>query len=159
MDAFNATRFCTPPERAAGEAQSWFQYVAFHTWGPQHLEPVSFVNFIGKATPAGRALLCGAACTRRDIYRRVAAADRKLISQAGGLYFALSSFAFAHLFETLAMPAVFGYCGDLQAWNVNHRLGYVRVNGHPHLIVKWMAEVPMVDQVLMIESVKAVGPF
>jgi hypothetical protein len=159
MDAFGAPTFCTPPDRAPGELQSWFQYVAFYRWSAQHLEPVCFANFIRHPTDAGDALLCGAVCTRADVYRRVDAASRRQISEAGGLYYALSLFAHAHMAEALQMPAIFGYCGDLQAWNVNQRAGFERVDGHPYLIVKWMRPLPHADQAILIESVKARGPF
>ncbi len=159
MDAFRSPRFCTPPPRENPLRQDWFQCVAFHHWSAQHIEPACFVNFIRHRTQHGDVVLHGAVCTQRDIYKRVSADARRHISQRGGLYFALSQFAFGHLQAQVDMLASFGHCGDAVALNVNRRLGYTPVTEVQYLIERWFRPMSPDHRLAIIGSVQTLGVF
>ena len=123
----------TPPD-------NWRQYVAVYSW-PEGDETIGFCNWIRH----DEAYLEGGMCVRESAYRRLPREDFRAIREQGGIAHMMMSHAATELTDCKAMV-------------VDLRFGYERTR-HPHLIVKWFADVPVAERERLIESIAAIGPF
>ena len=89
------------------------------------------------------------------LYRRIPAAHRQLIKQAGGVAECLLRDTFARLADA---PAIWGYVGDRQAEAVDVRVGF-RHTRHRHVMVVWNRELPEAEKEARLARVIALGPF
>src|SRR4051812_27713608 len=129
---------------------NWRQYVATWTW-PEGPETVGFCNWIKYRD----VYLEGGMCVRESFYRRLPREAFRALRERGGL----AQMVMAHAATELTdCKAWFGFCGDAKAMAVDLRFGYVKT-GHPHLIVKWFADVPPAEQEALIDAIAAIGPF
>jgi hypothetical protein len=94
-------------------------------------------------------------CVKRGFYRRLPAPELKQCSARGGVAQIMLEAATNDMQDSLAL---FGYCGDRQAFVVDTRAGYLPTL-HPHLIVKWIADVPALRRREIEDRIAAVGPF
>jgi len=126
-------------------------YVAFYRHGRTRYLPVGYVHF----TPFEDMYLGGGMVIDERLYRRMPAAHRKLVKDAGGI-------AETMLRETLARlshaPAVWGYVGDKQAEEVDLRAGF-RHTGHQYVVVVWNRELSVEEKAARLQRVIALGAF
>jgi hypothetical protein len=99
--------------------------------------------------------LCGGMVIDDRAYRRIPAAHRKIIREAGGIAEKLLRDTFARLAHA---PAIWGYVGDKQALEVDLRAGFIRTD-HPHVIVRWNQELPEDQKAARLAHIIALGPF
>jgi hypothetical protein len=114
--------------------------------------PVCYIHF----TEQGRALLGGGACVDDRAMRRMPAALRNGIRDAGGLYKYALGWSMRHFAPHC--DAIFGYCGDALAERVDLALGFAKT-GHRHLLVYWTRELALEKQQDLIARAHAVGTF
>ena len=129
---------------------NWHQYVAQYRW-PEGDETVGFCNFIRH----GEVYLEGGLCVREGLYRRIPREEFASIRERGGI----GQMIMAHAAGELADgKAWFAHCGDGRAMAIGLRSGFVRTR-HPHVIVKWFADVPAAERERLVDSIAAIGPF
>ena len=133
----------TPPE-------SWRQYVAVYRW-PEGDETLGFCNWIRH----GDVYLEGGLCVKESAYRRLPREDFARIRAEGGLGQMMMAQAARELHDCRAW---FGYSGDRKAMVMLTRFGYERTR-HPHVIVKWFAEMPADARERLVDAIAAIGPF
>lgn len=126
-------------------------YVAFYRQGRTRYLPVGYIHY----TAFEDTYLCGGMVIDERLYRRIPAAHRKLIKDAGGIAEIMLRETFARL---AAAPAIWGYVGDKQAEEVDVRVGF-RHTHHPHVMVVWNRDVPETEKAARLERVVALGPF
>lgn len=136
--------------------------------GPPPDFPLHVLAYLGDDGDASR-LLCyvhftahqgalfgGGACVDARVLKRASAAERALVAQRGGAYFATLSWAVRHL--ATRADAIFGYCGDPSALRTDLRAGFERT-AHPHLLAYWTRPLPDERKAALIATAHAVGPF
>jgi hypothetical protein len=126
-------------------------YVAFYRASRSSYWPVGYVHY----TEFEDMMLCGGMVIDDRLYRRLPAAHRSLLKQAGGIAETMLRETFARL---RSAPAIWGYVGDKQAEAVDLRAGF-RHTHHPHVMVVWNHELPEAEKSARIERVIALGPF
>jgi len=127
-------------------------FVAFYRPAPNTLIPVGYVH----QSTWEDCHLCGGLVIDDRLYRRMNAAHRKVIRDAGGIAELLLKESFAKV-----MPqsiAIWGYVGDKQAEQVDLRVGF-RHTHHPHVMVIWNRELSDAEKTDWIDRVVALGPF
>jgi len=115
-------------------------------------QPVCYVHF----TEVGELLLGGGACVDNRAMRRMDAATRASIRDAGGLYRMTLDWAVRHFAPRFA--AIFGYCGDALAERIDLAAGFERT-AHKHLLVHWTRAVAQVEHDRLVAQAHAIGPF
>jgi hypothetical protein len=126
-------------------------YVAFYRASRSSYWPVGYVHF----SEFEDMMLCGGMVIDDRLYRRLPAAHRSLLKQAGGIAEIMLRETFARL---RSAPAIWGYVGDKQAEAVDLRAGF-RHTHHPHVMVAWNRDLPEAEKAARIERVIALGPF
>lgn len=126
-------------------------YVAFYRQGRTRYLPVGYIHYAAFEDT----YLCGGMVIDERLYRRIPAAHRKLIKDAGGIAEIMLRETFARL---AAAPAIWGYVGDKQAEEVTIRVGF-RHTHHPHVMVVWSRNLPETEKAARLERVVALGPF
>jgi hypothetical protein len=114
--------------------------------------PVCYIHF----TVMGDYLLGGGACVDDRVLRRMNAAARAAIREAGGLYQYTLSWAVRH-FSSQCL-AIFGYCGDALAERADLAVGFTRTS-HPKLLVYFTRDLETTERDRLIAEANAVGPF
>jgi hypothetical protein len=99
--------------------------------------------------------LCGGMCMDERTFRRLTAARRAALRDAGGVAEQMLRHTFAELAEA---KAIFGYVGDKRAERVDLRAGFEHT-GLPYLIVHWPRRLPRRERQALIERVARIGPF
>lgn len=117
-----------------------------------HLHVLGYTHFM----PFDSVMLGGGACTDERVLRLLSRPQRNAISVEGGAYYLLLSFAIGRLRQRC--EALFGYCGDKRAEDVDLRAGFKRTT-HKHLLALFAEGVPPSRQQRLVESVAALGPF
>ena len=126
-------------------------YVAFYRQGRTRYLPVGYVHF----TPFEDMYLGGGMVIDERQYRRMPAAHRKIVKDAGGIAETMLREALARLAHA---PAVWGYVGDKQAEEVDLRAGF-RHTEQQYVVVVWNRELPEDEKAARLERVIALGPF
>src|SRR5262249_22945864 len=126
-------------------------YVAFYRATPARFVAVGYVHH----STWEDVYLCGGMVIDDRAYRRIPAAHRKIIRDAGGIAEKMLRDTFARLAHA---PAIWGYVGDKQALDVDLRAGFIRTD-HPHIIVRWNRELPEDEKTARMGRVVALGPF
>lgn len=101
-------------------------------------------------------LLGGGACIDERLLRRLDALQRRQLKAHGGPYQLSLRWAVAHFAPRF--PAIFGYCGDVQAERADLAVGFERV-GHPHLLGYFTRPLDEERRKSLIAIAHAVGPF
>lgn len=125
---------------------------AFHCAADGSLTLGCYVHFWS----FGDILLGGGACVDDRVLRRLTPDQRAGLREHGGLYrlvldHAVQRFAPHH-------AAIFGYCGDRRAREVDLAAGF-SATAHDKLLVYWTRELHPVHQQALIAKAHALGPF
>jgi hypothetical protein len=126
-------------------------FVAFYRAGRTNYFPVGYIHY----TSFEDSFLCGGMVIDDRLYRRIPAAHRKLIKDAGGIAEKMLRDTFAHLAHA---PAIWGHVGNRQAEEVDRRVGFVRTHD-PHVMVVWNRDLPEAERNARLARVIALGPF
>jgi hypothetical protein len=126
-------------------------YIAFYRHGRTRYLPVGYIHY----TTFEDTYLCGGMVIDDRLYRRVPAAHRKLIKDAGGIAEIMLRETFARLSDA---PAIWGYVGNKQAEEVDVRVGF-RHTHHPHVMVVWNRDLSEAEKDARLERVIALGRF
>ena len=126
--------------------------LAFHRDAQGIETPVCYIHF----TAMGDFLLGGGACVDDRVLRRMDAAARSAIREAGGLYRHALSWSLGHFSPRCS--AIFGYCGDALAERIDLEVGFQRT-AHAHLLVHFTRQVEAAERERMIAEAHALGPF
>ena len=115
-------------------------------------EALCYIHF----TAVGEVLLGGGACVDNRALRRLPAATRAAIRDAGGLYRHALAWSVAHFASRFA--AIFGYCGDPLAERADLAVGFTKT-AHKHLLVLFTRDCDAEERERLIATAHAVGPF
>lgn len=133
------------------QPDDWRQFVALYTWPDGNSECVGFVNYVKYKD----IYLGGGLAVQKNFYRRLPKPVFAECSARGGIAQIVMETAATQMTDC---DALFGYCGDAKAMQVDLRVGYVRT-AHPYLIVKWMRKLPAPEMQAWIDDVTRIGPF
>ena len=133
------------------QPDDWRQFVALYTWPDGNSECVGFVNYVKYKD----IYLGGGLAVQKNFYRRLPKPAFAECSARGGIAQIVMETAATQMTDC---DALFGYCGDAKAMQVDLRVGYVRTT-HPYLIVKWMRTLPAPQMQAWIDDVTRIGPF
>ena len=116
------------------------------------LTPLCYVHF----TDCGDILLGGGACSDDRVMRRMSAAQRAIVRDAGGVYQHVLGWSVRHFAPRFA--AIFGYCGDALAERVDRAVGF-QSTPYDHLLVYFTRDVEPHRRRQMIEKAHSFGAF
>lgn len=116
------------------------------------LQTLCYVHF----TDCGDILLGGGACSDDRVMRRMSAAQRAAVRDAGGVYQYALSWSVRHFSARFA--AIFGYCGDALAERVDRAVGF-QSTPYDRLLVYFTREVEPHRRRQMIEKAHSFGAF
>lgn len=94
-------------------------------------------------------------CVKGNFYRRMPREHFRACREHGGIAQMMMESVARELNDCVAW---FGYCGDAKALAVDLRAGY-RTTRHPHLIVKWFADVSEAEKNRLVDAIAAIGAF
>jgi len=126
-------------------------FVAFYKPDRSMLQAVGYVHY----TSFEDSWLCGGLVIDDRLYRRMPAAHRNLIREAGGIAEKLLRDTFARLADA---PAIWGYVGDALAEKVDLRAGF-RHTTDRYVMVCWNKTLPDDEKQQRLARVVALGPF
>ena len=126
-------------------------FVAFYRSERSVLQSVGYVHYMTFED----SWLCGGLVIDDRLYRRMPAAHRNLIREAGGIAEKLLRDSFARLADA---PAIWGYVGDAQAEKVDLRAGF-RHTTDRYVMVCWNKDLPEEEKAERLARVVALGPF
>jgi hypothetical protein len=127
-------------------------FVAFYKIDEKTMMPVGYVH----QTPWEHCYLCGGLVIDDRFYRRIPAAHRRLIREAGGIAEYLQRESFAAISKEAL--AIWGFVGDKLAEQVDLRVGFVHT-GVPYLMAVWLKPLSEEEKVVWIQKAAALGPF
>jgi len=107
-------------------------------------------------TDCGDLMLGGGACSDDRVLRRMDAAQRLAVRDAGGLYLHTLKWSLRHFGPRFS--AIFGYCGDALAERVDRAAGFQSTD-HPHLLVYWTRVVDQNSRAQVIAKANSFTPF
>lgn len=107
-------------------------------------------------TDCGDLMLGGGACTDERVLRRMDAAQRQSVRDAGGLYLHALRWSVRHFGPRVC--AILGYCGDALAERLDRAAGF-ESTAHAHLLVYWTREVDDNRRAQIIAKANSFTPF
>lgn len=100
--------------------------------------------------------LVGGGCTDGNVLRAMSPAQRAAVTAAGGLLFHMLGFCFDRFEDGL--EAFFGHCGNARAKAVDLAAGF-RETGHPHLLIRPVADLSPARAAELLGQARAIGSF
>lgn len=104
----------------------------------------------------GEVYLSGGSCSDGATIRRMPAAQREAVQEAGGIWYLILKYAFERYAD--CCDVFFGHCGDARALQVATAAGFVSA-GHTHLIAHWHKPLHENIRRALVAKVHALGPF
>jgi len=126
--------------------------VAFFRNADGSCVPACYVHF----TDCGDLILGGGASTDDRVLRRMGAAQRVAVREAGGLY--LHTLKWSLRYFGSRVSAIFGYCGDALAERVDLAVGFEPTR-HPHLLVYWTRDIDEKKRNQLVAKAHSFEPF
>ena len=124
----------------------------FHRGADGCFTPLSYLHLL----PHRDLILVGGGCTDGDAIRRLPAADRDAIRDAGGLLLHALRYAFERFADRC--DAYFGHCGDARAYEVDMQAGF-EPTAHEQLIVHWHKPLDQERRRALVAEAHAIGAF
>ena len=104
----------------------------------------------------GEVYLSGGSCSDGATIRRMPAAQREAVQEAGGIWYLILKYAFEKFADDC--DAFFGHCGDARALVVAQAAGFIKTE-FPPIIVNWHKPLHENIRRALTAKVVALGPF